>query len=232
MKRLRWAECAVIQHGSGGDSNMSLRMFHIAALVAGCAVLGARAEEGDGMVAEKGDGAKQQPGDSKKDNRKKERPKGGGGFQQPMLRTVLDHEAELKLTADQKKQLAELRSKNEALLDDPEIKELQKQMMEARKAQDKEKTQELRKAFRQKIEAKGGMNEDGMFAALKKILTEEQMAKLKDLRPAGDGPANKQERKEKREAKEGKGDGKMEEPNRADPGKGPPPLYEHERETK
>ena len=228
---------------------MSLRALQIAAFVAGCALLGsfaarAEGEEGGGMVAEGGADApkkeekKGDKGEKGEKGEKKEKPAKGDRAGHPLLRAIAEKEAELKLTEDQKKQIAELRKKTDAAFEDPEVRELQKQMMEARKAQDKEKMQALKTQLKAKIEAKGGMADDSVFAELKKILTEEQSAKINEKRggaegkgPEGKGGAEKKGEKgeKKREGKEAK----HEEGKAADPAKGgPPPLYEQDKEAK
>jgi Spy/CpxP family protein refolding chaperone len=189
---------------------MSFRVLRVSALLIGCALLCAsqvRAES----EREGGDGQNKDGKDGKKGDKRRERPDGQKPPPPPppppqIFKAIMEHADELKITEDQKKQLHALHEEMQEVMEDPEIKELQKQIGE------------LHKKMKELIAKKGGMTDESLMDSIKKILTEEQVAKLKSMRPPEGPRGPKPERKERPEGKRG------------DPAKGPPPLYDHEKD--
>ena len=138
------------------------------------------------MGFEKGEGRKGMDG------------QGPGGPQRKPFDMVLNHAKELDLTEDQKSKLLAMQKEEEGKMeqeraamrekmkDDPEAKEHFREMMEARKNNDTAKMEELKKQMREKMEKNGGGEKmkargEDMKAKIAQVLTQEQMAKLKDV---------------------------------------------------
>ena len=152
-------------------------------------------------------------------------PGGPGGKRVPEIDFILDHAKELNLTADQIKKINEQKNKiedrREKMMKDPANKELYKEMMAARKSGDEDKLRELREKVKEKMAAGGGAGED-MRDEFVRILTPEQLAKLKEIRET-EGPGM---RKGERGGPGGKGGGEGQKP---DPKKGVPSLFDNEK---
>ncbi|HYG73512.1 MAG TPA: Spy/CpxP family protein refolding chaperone [Planctomycetota bacterium] len=140
----------------------------------------------------------------------------------PMIDHVLKHEKELALTAEQKKKFEALKDKAEALQEkmrkDPEARELFKEVAQARKSGNEEKLRELQTKVKE-LAARKGSSEEITGEGLR-LLTPEQMAKLKDLRD--EGPMAMRDGKDggKKAASAG---------TKPDPSKGAPSLYDNEK---
>ena len=142
---------------------------------------------------------------------------------------IKEHEADLALTADQKEKLGEIDKKveghREKAKDDPELRDLFKQVHEAKKDEDEEKMKALRKQMRETFEKKTGMSLETILFEVGKILTPEQLAKLRELRTADGmdpkiaGSIRGLKRQEKNDTAEHA---------KPDPSKEPPKLYEEE----
>ena len=99
----------------------------------------------------------------------------------PVIDLVLNHAADLGLTADQKTQLEALKEKvekaREAARQDPAVQDLIKQLAAAKKADDEAKLKELREKMRE-LMSKGIAD---VREAIKGILTPDQAKKLHEL---------------------------------------------------
>lgn len=169
-----------------GDSNMNTRMMWAVGILTALTFSTAWAAEGEARDG-KGEG---------------KGPRGQARGNQ--IEALLKHAADLNLTAEQKTKIEALKQKfekeREAIQQDPEAKELFKQIAEARKANDEAKLKELREKVREAIKKKiGEGGTEGPLAEIKAILTPEQLAKLKELIGANRGEHQGQGQGQKRE---------------------------------
>jgi len=159
----------------------------------------------------------------KGDRREMREGKMGGGA--PGIENILKHEKELGLTGDQKRKLEALKEKAEAnnakMRKDPETRELFKEVAMARKNGDEEKLRQLREKVKA-INDKNGGGEDVM-AEVMKVLTPDQMLKLKDLRGEGGGAMREGGKGENRGLKANATAGQKPDPAKA------PSLYDNEK---
>ena len=153
----------------------------------------------------------------------------GGRKGVPEFDFILDHAKDLNLTPDQTKKINELKgkveTKREAVMKNPENRELYKELMAARKSGDEEKLKDLREKVKEQMSKNGGGEE--LRDELMKILQPDQLAKLKELRESEGGPGMKKGDKAER-GLGGKG-GKGPEGQKPDPNKGVPKLFEEEK---
>jgi hypothetical protein len=110
----------------------------------------------------------------------------------PVFGAIEKHEAELKLSADQKTKLAELRSKcRESMADvlgSKPAKDLRERMREARTSGDEAKIAELRREFFTLLDKTEG-GPGNTLLALRDILTQEQLKLLGEYREAEGRPS-------------------------------------------
>lgn len=160
-----------------------------------------------------------------------ERERKGGMANGGPIQHILEASKELNLTEDQKKKLHaiakeftaghDFESIREKAKDNPELREVMKEMKAARDSGDEAKMKELREKFRSKA-GDGEKGRDGakggVLAKLKDILTPEQMMKLKEIREKnGEG----------RGGREGAGrDGDEEKRSKPDASKGVPDPFD------
>lgn len=143
---------------------------------------------------------------------------------------ILEHEKELKLTDPQKKDLKELseqaQSRREKLMESPEGRAIAEQMRQARKNGDESTARELREKLMETA-AKDKDNDSARpMQQMMKILTPEQLAKLRELREK-EGMPTLADMKDRREDRKGKGGEKNY--NKPDPSSGVPKLYDEEK---
>ena len=142
---------------------------------------------------------------------------------------INEHEAALVLTSDQKEKLNEIakkvEDKREQFKDDPELRDLFKQVHEARINEDEEKMKSLRKQMREAFDKKSGMSLESILLEMGKILTPDQLVKLGELRKAEGVDIDVQSSIRKLKGQQKKDSA---EHVRPDPTKTPPKLYEEE----
>lgn len=148
---------------------------------------------------------------------KRDFPMAGGPLQH-----ILEHAKELNLTAEQKTKLEALvkemagGDKREKLKENPEARELFKEMMEARKSGDEEKLKLLRQKMMEKVG--GGNGQEGLLPKIASILTPEQMKQVREIA--------QEARAKMGEKFGGKDGGKPEDKStRPDPNKGAPEVF-------
>jgi Spy/CpxP family protein refolding chaperone len=143
----------------------------------------------------------------------------------PLFDMIKEHEADLNVTPEQKKQLKtledEVDKKREAMRKDPDTRELFKEVMEARKAGDEAKLKELREKVRGMMDSKNA-GDKGVMDQLAKILQPQQLAKLKQLHEAEGGRMGGK-------LAGGPGRDKPEDHKAPDTNKGAPKLYDDEK---
>lgn len=137
---------------------------------------------------------------------------------------IKKHEKELNLTSEQKKKISELEKKSEKLRDkmksDPDTRKLFMEVKEARSAGDEARLEKLHGKIKEMMEKQNGG--ETMLGELRNILAPQQLIKLKELRES-EGMKGIRERR----AEKGKTPSK--EPERPDPSKGAPSLYDNEK---
>jgi hypothetical protein len=169
---------------------------------------------------------KKHPAKNKKEARK-QNPFGGDGDFERGVAFIKEHTKELNISEDQKKKFEEtqkaIQEKFATLKEDPDLRELFKEQFEARQNQDREHIVEMRKKLRDALEEKG-IHVAEIALAVTKILTPEQLLKLAELRKQNGRERNplKRMREERREEQ------RNSQPNRPNPDKGVPTLYENE----
>jgi len=154
-----------------------------------------------------------------------------------LIEQILEHATELNLTADQKTKLEALQKENVAKLgenmrekmkNDPAAREVMKEMREARQSGDEAKIAAAREKVKEKLGADGlpGAGKPGegggdMREKLQKILTPEQMVKVKEIMENNRG-------KMREGGPRGKGgESKEEKGQKPDPTKEPPKVFDN-----
>jgi hypothetical protein len=177
---------------NGGKSNMVYRALQVSTLVFSCALFAGSSAwaEGHGEGSdnhkknhEKND--KDNKKDDKKDNKKCEDDKKKesrwcfGHKQHPLpgphrvFSFIIKHFEALNITEIQKKSLHEMYEAMQKVMEDTEIKDLQKQIHEVQV-----QLNDLHSQLREKISSKGGLTDENLKTGLNKILTVEQIEKL------------------------------------------------------
>lgn len=164
----------------------------------------------------------------------------GDGPQGGLIGQILQHATELNLTADQKTKLEALQKENAGKLgdnmrekakNDPAMREVMKEVREARQSGDEAKIAAAREKMREKMGTDGtpGAGKPGeaggdLREKLSKILNPDQMAKVKDIMESNrgkmkDGPGG---------GRPGRGgDSKEEKGQKPDSNKEPPKVFDN-----
>jgi len=142
------------------------------------------------------------------------------------------HARDLSINPEQQKKINALKAKTEQArektMEDPEIRGLVKEMMQARKDGDEEKIVAARKKMREAVEKKSGLTPEGIQAEIAEILSAAQLARLKKFHEDEGGMAGG-EGKGKGKGNKGGPPEKVDEKQKPDVSKGAPKLYELEK---
>ena len=140
------------------------------------------------------------------------------------------HARDLSINPEQQKKIDALKAKNESAREkskeDPEIRGLVKEMMQARKDGDEEKIAAARKKMREAVEKKSDLSPESMHAEIAEILSPSQLARLKKFREDEGGMAGGEG---KGKFNKGGPPEKVDEKQKPDSTKGAPKLYELEK---
>lgn len=145
---------------------------------------------------------------------------------------IQEHEKELNLTDVQKKALKTLHEKTkdsrEKMMKSPEARANVEEMREARKSGDEEKMKELRQKVMAEMAKDPEHSPAANMAAIAKILTPDQLAKLRELREK-EGKPTMAEMRERRKGERGEKGTEKAVANKPDPTRGVPSLYDNEK---
>ncbi|MBI3831356.1 MAG: Spy/CpxP family protein refolding chaperone [Planctomycetes bacterium] len=116
----------------------------------------------------------------------KSRP--SGPMHEGPLAVILEHRQELNLTSEQIQKLEAVKKEadefREKLMNDPQMREMFKQMREGKAKGGAAPTSQQREELREKMKAKFGGQMEHFKEELRGILTKEQLMKLRELLPS------------------------------------------------